>query len=504
MNIRDLLTVFSFEVKDKPLDLMEKKLGQIQHTLEFLAATEIVKGIVDMTEKFAHFAEEIHVASEAAGITVEAFQKLAFAAGQSAVSQDEMGMAMARLSRHLYDARKGGSEAQKAFALAGFTAEQVSRFHTGSDAMLALADKFSGIKDPIAKQGIAMELLGRNSINMVSFLSKGSGAIKGMGLEAERLGIILSTKQINALVNVEHALQKVWAIFKAFGATIATYLAPIMESAIKNFTDFYQANHKVLEQNISKWAEDVAYALGYLHGLVQGIVIAFLEFAKTHQVLIRHVFEFVTALMTVAGVLYLVQKAVGLVKLGFELLLWPLRLVGTIFGSTIGLWAIAIAGIIIAVHDLWNGIQGKPTWLGSFFKFLGIANQVQDVCFAIFDIISDILNLDFSKLLGDVVGDAKGVGAWLYGLGAKVGLFGDAAANLNSAQAANATPAIPGATTSTSVGGSSSSIQAPITINVPPGTDPKEVGKQVKEGVREHLDRVHREAHRSLRAVEAY
>src|SRR5690606_12665097 len=48
------------------------------------------------------------------------------------------------------------------------------------------------------------------------------------------------------------------------------------------------------------------------------------------------------------------------------------------------------------------------------------------------------------------------------------------------------------------------SVNSPITINVPPGTDPSEVGNRAKEGVTEHLDRILREAQRSLTPAVAY
>jgi len=47
-------------------------------------------------------------------------------------------------------------------------------------------------------------------------------------------------------------------------------------------------------------------------------------------------------------------------------------------------------------------------------------------------------------------------------------------------------------------------INAPINISVPPGTDHKAVAQSVKDGVKEHLARVHRETQRSLRSVVAY
>jgi hypothetical protein len=272
LNRREILTKLGFEVDEKPLAKVEGLLGGIKRTLQVFAVAEVVRGIADMTERFAHFAEELHIAAESAGITVEKFQQLAFAAKQSAVSQEELGMSMARLSRHLYDARRGGEEANKAFMDAGFTQDQIAGFKTGSDVMAALADRFKDIQDPIKKQALAMELMGRGSVNMVGFLSQGSAAIDHMGMEASKLGIVLSGAQVNALVKLEHALQKVWAIIEGVGKAIAATLAPAITGAIDYFLKLFGAASNVLKLNWQEWAYKISFAAGYVVGVIEGVI----------------------------------------------------------------------------------------------------------------------------------------------------------------------------------------------------------------------------------------
>lgn len=471
-----MITKWGFDVEHDKLDKVEEQLEGIKRRLEFLGAVEIAKGIFELTEKFSEFAEKLHVASESAGLTVEEFQKLSFAAGQSAVSQDEMGLAMARLGRHLYDARKGSAEAQKAFALAGFSGAQVQGFRTTEDAMLALSDRFKGIQDPIKKQAIAMELLGRGSINMVGFLSKGSGAIKGMGSEAEKLGVILSHKQVEALVSVEHSMQKLWAVIKNIGATIAVYLAPILNTGISLFLKFYSANKKVIEVNVKQWAEDLAYALGYIHGLVQGVISAFLQFAMTHQLLIRRVFEFISALVLLKGIMTLIGIIIPVITGAFSVL----GTVIAILTSPITLIILGVTALVVAVHDLWEILTGgkwEDTWVakasGAIGGFAGKA----------------------AAFLG-LGGDEKTAGNKSSGFSAlqnigNGGLGSQGPSVSPSIRAAAAAPGGKGGTT----------ITAPLTIHAAPGMNEKDLAKFATDKHKEHLDRVHREANRSLTPV---
>jgi hypothetical protein len=142
---------------------------------------------------------------------------------------------------------------------------------------------------------------------------------------------------------------------------------------------------------------------------------------------------------------------------------------------------------------------------------------VETVFFSIFDVISDLINLDFSKLFKDVKGDVGGllssVGRLAPGvLGMAAGKIGDlisSPAGDNIAQAASlpgAGPRLaPGTVNNMSTaGGNNIEVNAPISITVPAGTDPQMVGDKVQQGVQDHLDRVHRETQRSLRPALSY
>lgn len=538
MIFRELLTKWGFEFEHDKLDKAEKELEKIRSRLEFIAAAEVIKGVVELTERFAHFAEELHVAATSAGITVEAFQKLAFAAGQSAVSQEEMEQSMTRLTRNLYEARKGGAEAQKVFADAGFNQDQITRFKTGSDVMLALADKFKGIQDPIKKQALAMELMGRGSVHMVGFLSQGSGAIKGLGDEASKLGIVLSGRQVEALVDVEHAMARLMGVIKGTAAAIASYFAPSIETAIDDFIKFYEVNRKLIEVNIKEWVWNVTYAMGAVWAAVKFVTEAFIKLAQALHI-DKYIGTAIFAFGAYVATLFAVSKAVGLVQGAMNLLAWSMgpvgaalkvvrgavsllvgglaRLVSSEAAAAAGaaileapLWLIglAVAAVVIAVHDLWKILHGgsfKDTWLGGFVgwveSFEGLKPKLESIVkfFKDFSLLGKIGGM-FSKatmtvggMIDKAAGPAQGIMSGIQ--------------NVNSLQSIeNITKMVPQASTNqTSVGGDQSyEINAPITINTPAGADHKMVGQKVKEGVREHLDRVYRETQRSLRPAQAY
>lgn len=490
MQVRELLTKWGFQIEHEKLDRTEKQLDSIKHALEFLAATEIARGIYELGEKWAHFAEELHIAATAAGLGVEAFQKLSGAAKLSGVSQEEMSGALAKLGRHLYDARNGSEEALMAFAHVGFTSEQVRGFHTTSDAMKALADRVKSTNDPIAKQAMLMSLLGRGSFNMVEFLNKGSAGIKGQETEMGRLGV-LSERQVTNLVRLEHAFLKIWQVTKYLASAFASNLAPSIEYLVNNFVKLYEANKKWIDIDIRAWSIKAAFIFGFIWGLIEdGIFLVsklvhwFMDFSTAHPVLMKLMFSLGLMVISVLAVKSAVEKlfsVFGALKGLISVLLSPA-----------GLLVLALIGIFIAVHDIIAALQGKKTWIQGFLEWLGVAQQVEDVMFSIFTIVEDLLNLDFSKLKSDALGAITDLGKFAI----------KTAATFLPGGSVTSPPQIPANTNVAS--NAQTQINAPITVNVPPGADPQVMAQKVREGVKDHLDRVHREAQRSLRPVQAY
>lgn len=547
MTIREMTTKWGFEIEHDKLDKVEEQLEKIRGRLEFLAAAEIVKGIFELTEKFAHFGESLQIAAESAGITVEAFQKLSLAASHSSISQEEMGMSLARLGRHLYEARKGSEQSLEAFSEVGISPNQVLSFHTSADAMSALADRFKAIDDPIKKQALAMSLFGRGSTNMVAFLSQGSDSMKELGDEAQKLGAILGHTNVEALAKVEHALSTMWAVLKGVSANIASQFAPSIETAVEQILHFWAANRKLIETNIRAWVWDITYAMGAIWAVIKVVTQAFFDFASAYPVLTRRIFEFLIAFGMFAGALFVGQKIIGVFKTGLEILgmafkpigfaaevgfkplIWLAGLAqkgivallfklgvlvetafpalsaalvsfsGFLEATPIGWFIAAIAALIVVVHDAWTLLTGgkwEDTWIYKAYNaikgfgskalsFLGLGGGEEEKTTAGATTPS---NRGFMSGAANMVENLKEV------------------KNIATTDIGKMLPSFNfgfGGPTPTS-NENNAQINAPITINVPAGTDPNMVGQKVKDGIKEHMDRLHRETSRSLQPAQAY
>jgi hypothetical protein len=511
---RELITKWTFQADHAKLDAVENQLEGIKHRLDFLAAAEITRAIFEVAEKFAELAEDIHLSSQAAGIGVEAFQKLAASEKESGVGQDEMSMAMTRLNRKLYDARQGGEEAQKAFAQLGLTPDQVKGFRNSEDALLAISGRMQNLTDVQQKTALTMEIFGRGGARMNNWLSQGPAKIKAVGNEFGELGAIMGEEQIHALVELEHAFQKIWGVIRGIAGVIASVFAPEIKYLIDTIIGWVKANKQLIQGDLQRWIRDFLYGIGFIWGAIEGLIRIILKWSESHKTLSRLI---ITALAIAAAVV-----AVGVAVLALSPIFSAVGGAIALIFSPLTLVVLAVGLLIVAVHDLWAAAHGKPTWISQFLEWLGVADQVNDAFQWIFQTISDLLNLRLGDFFMDAVKpvmalfDAwKGIVGFVTSAGSGVGqglvdgfksfwnIGGgqDAAANVQNLPNVAGTPnfAAPGGSASNSY-----SLNAPININVPPGTDAKDIGKHVQTGVKEHLDRVYRETQRSLQPAQAY
>ncbi len=461
MTVKEFVTKWKIAVDDSQLKKLDHGLDAIKSRIDAFIGFEVAKGLFHLGEQFSKLGEQISLGAQSTGLAVEEFQKLAYAAKLNNVEQDEMQHGLTILSKQLYAARTGSKEAAEAFQKAGFTKEQVFGFRTSSDALKALSDRFSVIQDPIKKTALAQELLGRGSQRMVGLLSKGSGEINRLGKEAEKFGVILNAGQVENLERLENTLQKLWAVLKSLGALVAATIAPAIIYLVNAFTAFIAANRQLIQTNIIGFLKQMAYSFGFVFGFVEALTIQVLKLARAFGY--EGTFgELAGKLIRLVGVFFALKFVIGSVWSVFKILagvgplfrFLPLIITG-LWSMTAALgamllpllpWVAGLGLAVVAIRDLWALFNNKPTWTG--------------------------------QALGKV-GEFLGLGG--------AGNNAPAAGVLNN-----------------STSSPNYSVNAPISITVPEGTNPGDVGKSVKEGVAEHLNRVLRETTRSTAPTVAY
>lgn len=128
-----------------------------------------------------------------ANVSIEALQRLRFAADQNGASAQGMDLALIKLNKAMGEARGGSAEMQRAFKSLGLL-ELVQSGARTDQVMTALADSFAQVKDPALQAAVASKIMGKTADELIPLLSGGSaeliklaGALPDAALKSDEL-----------------------------------------------------------------------------------------------------------------------------------------------------------------------------------------------------------------------------------------------------------------------------------------------------------------------------
>lgn len=260
MVVRELITKLGFKVDDKPLKKAEASIknfrrGVIYAATAIAAAGTATFGLIKMA---ANFGDHLAKTSQKVGLTVEALQRLEYAAGLADLEAEELAQSMALLSRRVEDARDGSKEAAGVFQKLKLDPKQ---FKDNESLLLAIADRIKEIPDGAKKTALAMDLFGRSGAKMIPFLNGGSEEINHLARELEGLGIILNTEQAKASEKFNDDLTRMGIIIKGLGISIGVRLMPVVQNVINSVLDWYKANKELVGQGLEAFVMLLGLAL---------------------------------------------------------------------------------------------------------------------------------------------------------------------------------------------------------------------------------------------------
>jgi hypothetical protein len=184
--------------------------------------------------------------AQSAGLTVEAFTALAFAADLSGVSQEELSTALVKLSRNAVDAAEGSKTAGAAFNALGINVKNTAGAVKGTDQLLGeIAEKFAGYADGAEKTALAVELFGRAGAKLIPLLNAGAEGIDELKREAEALGIVMDTKTAKAAEQLNDDMRRLQLTVSGFSNDLARAALPVLNDVVSTLVRLAKESRNV-------------------------------------------------------------------------------------------------------------------------------------------------------------------------------------------------------------------------------------------------------------------
>ncbi|MCW5666472.1 MAG: hypothetical protein KIT35_21790 [Piscinibacter sp.] len=298
--------------------------GNLTSQVRGVAAALALAGGIAGTAAFGfkRVADEVDRLNDQArqlGITTQRLQELGFAAQMNGSSAEALGQALEFLAQNMVEARNGSKETQLWFARAGITMRELQTMKV-DEVFERIADTYLRVGDAgqNAEKKIAMSraLMGRGGAQLNQMLNQGKATLRQYAAEANRLGIVLDTKTVDAMAEFNDQVDRARSTLFGSMARALGAVTPRVAELVGRFTNWVTVNDRLIATRLVEWFERLAEsgprvltAVANLTAVVGSALVVADQFAQT-------IGGWDTVLTLVAGVIALkmVVAVVALTK----------------------------------------------------------------------------------------------------------------------------------------------------------------------------------------------
>lgn len=232
-----------------------------------LSATAAAAAVLTLTKNAADYGDQLDNMSQRTGIAVEELAKLQYAAKLSDTSSEALQKGVTTLSSMMVAAASGADASSKLFEKYGIAVRKADgSIKSSTEVLYELADLFATMPDGVEKTSMATEFFGKKmGVELIPLLNQGGAALKAMGDEAERLGLVLSKEQAAAAAEFNDNLDRMSAAAGSLGKSIGNELIPVMNTFMQklllardNKLSIGQILFDVLPKQTASTAEQIA------------------------------------------------------------------------------------------------------------------------------------------------------------------------------------------------------------------------------------------------------
>lgn len=200
----------------------------------YLAGKAALEAFVAGSSKFP---DEIGKMSTKLGISTEALSKFAYTSELTGVSLNTLENSFGRMTRGVSEAARGSGQAVFALRELGISAIELSQLSPDQQ-FNKLSQALSKVNNQGEKMRLFFDIFGKEGSELIKFLGTGTKGLNDMGKEAEKFGVVISTKMAAKAENFNDSITRVGQAFKGVGIAIANELSPALTDANNKFADW--------------------------------------------------------------------------------------------------------------------------------------------------------------------------------------------------------------------------------------------------------------------------
>lgn len=182
---------------------------------------------IALANNTARAANEFNQMSASAGMSAQDLTKLAYAFNVGGVATQDLAQGLKGLAVKMNEAASGNAGAQDTFKALGVEITDTSgKLRPIQEVLLDVAEAFKRMPDGAQKSALAVKLMEEAGLKMIPVFNNGAEAIKQLGAEAEKLGLVFTKEQIAAAKEWEENVFRLKAAGSGLAREVGNEVVP--------------------------------------------------------------------------------------------------------------------------------------------------------------------------------------------------------------------------------------------------------------------------------------
>ena len=334
-------------------------------------------GLIALGNEAINTADKIGKIHKQTGLSMDELQRLEYMSTQLNFNFESIGTAVNYLNRNMASAASGSKDMTNVFKKMGVAFEVEGKLRNQADVFKESIFYLAQMEDEAERNAMAFKLFGRGAAELFPLLEAGTAEMARLAEEAEKLGIIMTDEQIEALDQLGDTIDMVKRAFKGMRINLITKYLP----AIQEFADKIVDNMPAIEASFKRGVEVL--------GKFGDVIFKIISFVGRNWSKIEPVLLFLGSFLIAITLITKVMAAYAFITTNAAVI--TSFLTGTIF-----LTALAIATLITVIYLLYKNwdkvsnflVEKWETYVMPYFNaiadffdrlFGGIASGVEKV-----------------------------------------------------------------------------------------------------------------------------
>lgn len=343
------------------VDALGGKLKAVAATAAAVLAPAVLFNYVKTgVEQSAMQADALIKEARTAGITTEAYQELAFAAGLSGVNQEQLRKGLLLTNKASQDAARDNKALANTYREIGLSAKEMAQL-SPDEQFTRLVGALQGVEDKGKRAAISTKLLGEAGSRFASLIEGGVEGLNAARQEAQDRGLIISTKDSEAAEKFNDSMDRLKKTGEGLKTQFFMALIPAAQDILDMFLEFQKEgllgnaeSMKLLAGEIRKFVKD-------LKPFIKSMLVAYKAIGGVSGAL-KLLLIGVAAVGGAKGLIMLTKASNGAMLANLKLAASTL-----LAAAPYILLALAIGAVLLALDDMRGWIEGEDSLMGDVF-----------------------------------------------------------------------------------------------------------------------------------------